>query len=174
MTKNILHFSALYIILVIAQAVVFNNICLFDYAIPVIFIYLLIKLPISTNPNWVMTIGFSLGLIIDIFSNTLGYNALSCTVIAFLRKGIIRLYCPKDEEISDLQSITIKTIGGWPFFKYALTFVLIYCTLLFVIEAFTFLYPVRLIFRIVASTLLSCALILGIDSLTIRKREKRL
>lgn len=51
---------------------------------------------------------------------------------------------------------------------------LIYCTLIFLIEAFTFFNPLQLVLRIIFSTLLSMFLMLGIDSIMTPRSEKRL
>ena len=173
MTKTIINIAFLFVILVFLQVSIFNNIYILGIATPIIFIYLLIRLPISMNDNWTLTIGFLLGLTIDIFSNTLGFNALSCTVLSFAKNGILKLYRPKDDDITNIQP-TIKNIGFWPYFKFSLTFAILYCTLVFLIESFTFFNLERLILRIIISSFVSFLIILGIDYLIGRKREKRL
>lgn len=92
MTKEILKYLLLFIVLVIAQVVVFNHLCLFNVAIPLVFIYLIIKLPVDLSVNWTLSVAFFLGLAVDIFSNTQGVNALACTCIAGLRLPVLRLY----------------------------------------------------------------------------------
>lgn len=68
MSKTVLQFILLGFILVLAQVIVFNHICLFNVAVPLVFIYLLVRLPITLSVNWMLTIGFFLGLTVDIFS----------------------------------------------------------------------------------------------------------
>ena len=58
--------------------------------------------------------------------------------------------------------------------KYLLTLTLIYCALIFTIEAFTFFNPLQLLLRIIFSTLLSMIIMLGIDSIMTPRSEKRL
>ncbi len=53
--------------LVVAQVVVFNHICLFGMAVPFVFIYLLIALPLTMGQAKVISIAFFLGLTVDIF-----------------------------------------------------------------------------------------------------------
>ena len=48
MTKEIIRFFILFVILVLSQVVVFNHFCLFGVAIPLVFVYFIIKLPITT------------------------------------------------------------------------------------------------------------------------------
>ena len=47
------------ILLILAQVLVFNRICLFGVAVPFVFLYILIKLPITLSREWMSTIGFT-------------------------------------------------------------------------------------------------------------------
>ncbi|NBI20591.1 MULTISPECIES: rod shape-determining protein MreD [Duncaniella] len=173
MSKTVLQFILLGFILVLAQVIVFNHICLFNVAVPLVFIYLLVRLPITLSVNWMLTIGFFLGLIVDIFSDTYGMNTLACTIEAMMRKPILRLYVPREEDLTRPEP-SMYSLGTATYLKYLLTLTLLYCSLIFLIEAFTFFNPVRLLLRIVFSTILSMALMIGIDSFMTPQSEKRL
>ena len=173
MNKTALQFTVLGLILVLLQVTVFNHICLFGVAVPVIFIYLIFRLPVTLSLNIVLTISFFLGLIIDVFSDTYGMNTIACTVTAMLRKPILRLYVPREEDLSRPEP-SMYTLGTVTYLKYLLTITLLYCSLIFIIEAFTFFNPLRLVMRIIFSTLLSMAIMAGIDSFMTPKSEKRL
>ena len=168
-----MQFILLGLILVLAQVIVFNHICLFNVAVPMVFIYLIIRLPITLSLNWTLTIGFFLGLVVDVFSDTYGMNALSCTVLAMLKRPVLRLYVPREEDLTRPEP-SMLSLGTAVFMKYILTMTLIYCTLVFLIEAFTFFNPLQLVLRIIFSTLLSLFLMLGIDSIMTPRSEKRL
>ncbi len=99
MSKLTLQFILLGVILVFAQVIVFNHICLFNVGVPMVFIYLIIRLPITLAVNWVLTIGFFLGLIVDVFSDTYGMNAVACTVLAMLKRPVLRLYVQREEDL---------------------------------------------------------------------------
>ena len=172
MSKTVLQFI-LGFILVLAQVIVFNHICLFNVAVPLVFIYLLVRLPITLSVNWMLTIGFFLGLTVDIFSDTYGMNTLACTIEAMMRKPILRLYVPREEDLTRPEP-SMYSLGTATYLKYLLTLTLLYCSLIFLIEAFTFFNPVRLLLRIVFSTILSMALMIGIDSFMTPQSEKRL
>lgn len=64
MAKNTIQFIGLFVVLVLVQ-VIFSKIMLFNVATPIIFIYLLFRLPISMSLNAVFTIAFFSGLAID-------------------------------------------------------------------------------------------------------------
>ena len=58
MSKTIINALILLLVLVLAQAVIFNNLAIFGVALPIVFIYVLISLPVVTGTNLVLTIGF--------------------------------------------------------------------------------------------------------------------
>ncbi|MCM1519803.1 MAG: rod shape-determining protein MreD [Lachnoclostridium sp.] len=164
MGKTIIQLSLLAIVLILAQVIVFNNICLFNLATPIVFIYLILRLPVTLSVNWTMTIGFFLGLIIDIFSDTYGMNALACTILAGLKHPILHLYISREEDMLRPEP-SLYSLGTPAYLKYLLTATLLYCVVIYTIEAFTLFNPLRLILRIITSTALSLIIMLGIDSL---------
>jgi len=159
--------------LILAQAVVFDNICLFNMAVPMVFVYIIFKLPVMLNVNYVLTVGFLTGMAIDIFADTYGMNALACTIVAMVRRPILRLYVPRGEDLSATVP-SFRTLGQATYLKYLVTMTLIYCTLIFVIEAFTFFYFTLTVVRILSSTVLTTLLMVAIDCLTTPRHEKRL
>lgn len=173
MSKTFVQFVLLTLILVTAQVLVFNHISLFNVAVPMVFIYVIIRLPITLSLSWMATIGFFLGLTVDIFSDTYGMNAMACTLLAMVRRPVIRLYVPREEDLTRPEP-TMMSLGTAVFLKYLLTTTLFYCACVFTIEAFTFFHPLQLLLRIIFSTLLSMVIMLGIDSLMTPRSEKRL
>ncbi len=169
MTKEILKYLLLFIVLVVAQVVVFNHLCLFNVAVPLVFIYFIIKLPVTLSVNWAMTFSFILGLMVDIFSNTQGMNALACTVLAVMRLPLLRLYFPREEDMTNPEP-SLHTLGPAAYTKYLLTMVAFYCAIFFLIESFTFYNWGLMVLRIVSSTLLTFIIILSFDSLTAKSR----
>lgn len=159
--------------MVLAQVIVFNHICLFGYAVPLVFIYLIIKLPMTMSINWVLTVSFLLGLTIDIFSDTQGMNSLACTILGVLRRPVLRLYFPREEEMS-MPMPSFRSLGVAVYLKYVFSISLIYCALFFMIESFSLFNPMRLLIKIASSALLTFIIIIAIDSLTFRRNEKRL
>lgn len=168
MNKTTITLIALFLVLVPAQAVIFNNLILFNVAIPMVFIYLIISLPVTLSTNWSVTIGFVTGAAVDIFSDTPGMNALACTNLAFIRKPIYHLYMSMDDDLTGLRP-SIATMGSASYFKYMLTMVMVYCTMLFVIEAFQFFNFRLLVMRTIFSTAFTFIIIYAIDSLSFKR-----
>lgn len=173
MSKTTLQLTLLAIILVLAQAIVFNHVILFNVAVPMVFIYVILRLPVTMSLNVVLTVSFLLGLVIDMFSDTPGMNALSCTLIAMLRRPVLRLYIPREDDMT-IPEPSMRSLGTATYVKYLFTMTLLYCFFIFTIEAFSIFNALQTMLRIVCSTILSAAIMLGIDSLMGKQREKRL
>lgn len=69
-----LRYFFLFIVVVFLQVTIGNNIHLLGVAIPFLYIYFIIRYLYLLSVNWTLTLAFILGLVIDIFSNTAGYE----------------------------------------------------------------------------------------------------
>ena len=173
MNRTSLKFLLTFLLLVPAQALVFNHLVLFGTAVPLVFIYLIIILPVTLGTNLSVAAGCLTGLCVDIFSDTPGVNALSCTILAFARKPIFHLYVSMDDDLAGRMP-SLRAMGHAEYFKYISTMVFLYCVLVFSIEAFQFFIFRLLVLRTVTSAIYTILLIYAIDSLTISRREKKL
>lgn len=164
MTKTFLSFLLLFVVLVLAQVTIFNHIWLFGMAMPLVFIYFIISLPVTTSANWMLTLGFITGLTVDVFSNTAGLNALSCAILAGLRHPILRLYLPREEDMTNPVP-SIRSTGVATYAKYILTMTITYCIVYFVIDSAGFFNIGTMSLRILASSILTFMLILATASI---------
>ena len=172
MKNTLFHFLILFVALLVAQ-VICSKIILFSVAMPVIYIYLILRLPLNYSLNWTLTIAFLFGLFVDMFNNTQGMNSLACVVMTIVRRPVFDMFILRDDEDND-PIPSMDSLGITGYLKYMATLVTIYCTVLFLTQAFTLHnFPLTLL-RIVASSVLSILLIFGIDSLVSTQREKRL
>lgn len=163
-TKSIIHYALLFVTLVVAQAVVFNNLTFFNIAIPLVFVYFIASLPVLMRPNLVLTFSFLLGVCIDIFSDTPGMNALACTITGAMRRPMLKSFIQRDEDMGDSEP-SMRTMGVGAYIKYVMVMSLIYCTVYFVAEAMTFRYWILMLERIGASTLLTSVMLIAINSI---------
>ncbi len=168
MNKDILKFSVLFFIMLLLQVLICNHIAIFNVAVPIIFIYFIIRLPISIGQGWLFTLSFLLGLIVDICADTPGVNALSCTLLAALKKPIYYAYVPKDDKTMDLIP-SISSLGVATYCKFLVTLIGIYCILVFSIEYFSFADVKEVVILSASSCLLTFITLLAIDCLIITK-----
>ena len=86
-TRNI--FTA--ILLIITQTIIFNNINLLGYLNPFVYIIFIAYYPIKNDRLFFIFISFIIGLLIDIFSDTLGLHAAASVTIAYLRPSVLKI-----------------------------------------------------------------------------------
>ena len=152
-----------FIILVLLQVLVLNNIQFLGYVNPYIYVLFILALPVQM-PRWAtLLLAMALGLTIDAFSNTPGTHAFATVLIAFLRNGVIKLFTSLDEGNNPTPSF--HSFGVSAYIKYAVTLVLIHHTTLFILEAFSFAHFWIMFIRIILSSFVTLLLILGIQSL---------
>ena len=164
MTNTLIKYFCLFIACILLQVLIFNRIILFHVAVPIIFIYFIVRLPIDIKLPYLFTLAFLLGIIIDIFSDTPGVNALACTLIAAIRKPVFFAYMTKDD-MTERMTPCVSTMGIMEYCKYLLTFVVIYCLLVFIIEYFSFADVKSIVILTGASSVFTFIVLLGADCL---------
>ncbi len=173
MTKFAITYAIAFLLLIPAQAVIFNNMVLFNVAVPLVFLYLILMLPVTLGTNMSVTLGFLAGLTLDIFCDTAGVNALCCTVLAFVRKPIFHLYVSMDDDLAARPPST-RSMGHAAYMKYMSTTVLVYCAMMFTLEAFQIFNFRLLVMRIIASSIYSFALIYALDCVVAKRRDAKI
>jgi rod shape-determining protein MreD len=152
-----------FILLVLFQVLVLNNIQFLGYINPYVYILFILALPVQT-PRWfALVLAFGLGLTIDAFSNTMGMHAFAAVMVAFLRNGTIKLFTAIEEGNNPTPSF--HTFGVSAYVKYVVLLVFVHHATLFLLEAFSFYHFWLLLAKIVLSSLVTIVLVLGIQSL---------
>jgi rod shape-determining protein MreD len=154
-------------VLILLQVLLMNQISLFGIGTPILYVYFLTKLPMGSNRFYVITLGFIVGFIIDIFLNTPGMNAAATTIVAVMRKPLMNLFFSKDDEFEDFVPGIYRSSGA--FVRFVVAMVLLHQSLLFFIGAFSFFNLTNTLIRIGASSLITLVLIFAIDSLMYKK-----
>ncbi|NKI26051.1 rod shape-determining protein MreD [Arenibacter sp. 6A1] len=79
-----------FILLILVQVLVFNRLNFFGYINPMVYILFLYWYPLTQNRSLFIFISFLLGLMVDIFSDTMAIHAASTVTLAYLRPTIMR------------------------------------------------------------------------------------
>ncbi|MFK5855850.1 MAG: rod shape-determining protein MreD [Bacteroidota bacterium] len=164
--KNIIRF----ILLILVQVLVFNNMNLGGYLHPSIYVLFLLLLPVNINRSLLLILAFFTGLTIDYFTGTIGLNAAASVFLAYLRPGTIRLFFRNQEFGSDKEP-KLSIVGVFGFFKYTLVLVFMHQLLLFYLEVLSFNHFFFTLNKVFQSTLLSTFVII-IILLFFTKRSK--
>ena len=143
MTK-VTHRLGWFLGLAMLQVLVLNQMHIWGYATPFLYIYFILKLNTRTSRNALMLWAFALGLVIDIFGNTPGMNAASVILLAFSRTSILRLVTLRD--IDEGFRPSVRSMGVSSFMRYVFLSCSLFCTVLFLIDTFSFYdFPVLLL-----------------------------
>ena len=125
-----------FVLLLLAQSLVLNHIHLFGCATPLLYVYM-VTLFRRDFPHWtILVASFTMGLCVDIFSNTPGLAAASMTLVGLLQPYLLTLFLPR--ESPDNLAPSMRSLGIGKFILYAIILTLIYCTAFFALEAFEF------------------------------------
>ena len=157
MINNILRGFSYFVVLVLVQVLILNNIHFLRVATPFLYLYFILKMPVGSSRTNVVFFSFLIGLTIDVFSNTPGMHAFACTLAGFIRHSLIQLL--------------MGTFGYGGFFRYTLLFVVIHHVALFLIESLTLFDPLFLAIRIAASVVTTTLLICTIEAFNIGSQK---
>ena len=137
MTNLVLRNIIRFIILILFQVLAFNNIHVFSYITPFIYILFVLLLPFET-PKWLLLLlGFALGIVMDFFSNTGGIHTAATVLIAYIRPWAQNIISSKQEYEPGIQP-GIKNLGFKWFFLYSLILTSVHHLSLFYLEVFRF------------------------------------
>lgn len=168
MTSNWLKQLILFIMLVLIQVLVLNHISFMGTATPFLYVYFILKMPLGTNRNLLIFLGFLLGICIDIFCNTLGVNAAATVFMAFACFPIQRLFFEREDFENFVPSLHNL---GFAFMKYALVGVFIHHAILISLSCFSYLNPLVIVLRILSSTLFTTILIYAIEGFSVKRKK---
>lgn len=166
---SLVRYILMFILLALLQVVVLNSISFLSFAIPLVYIYFILKLPASLNQNLTLLLGFFLGFSIDIFCNTPGINAAATTFAAFLRKPIMSIFFIAEDYADDEPSVS--SVGTAPFMKYTFALVLIHMIVLVSLEAFSYFSLQLMVLRVICSTIVTTIIIFGFEGFGINRKK---
>ncbi|NER18270.1 rod shape-determining protein MreD [Spongiivirga citrea] len=168
MNNVVFKFIGLFILLVLTQVLVFNNIDFAGYIDPYLYIIFILLYPFKSNQTLFIFISFLLGLTIDMFLNSGGINAAACLLIAYVRPIVLKLSFGTSYEY---QSIKIENTFFSERFKYFLFMITIHHLVLFALEIFNIAQILSILKKTLFSGIFTLILSLLVISLFSRKKE---
>jgi len=135
MNKN-LNLTFLFIFLLFLQVLVLNNVLLFGYVNPYVYISFIFLFPFKKNKIPLLSLAFLLGLFVDFFSNSGGIHASATLFIAFIRLYFFNIVFQKNEADYDFFSLEEETFGKK--FNFTVILTIIHHFLLFSLTNFSF------------------------------------
>ena len=150
--------------LILAHTLVFNHIHLMGYATPMPYVYALIILPHSTA-RWIyVVLGFCIGIVIDILSNTVGAAAAALTLVGLVTPLLLRTFAP-DDKLEEEFTPSIKTMQWGGFLKLAVAVTFIHTLVFFLLETFSLFDAIEILIKVGSSTALTVIFMMTFEKL---------
>ncbi len=151
-----------FILLLVAQILLFNNINFMGFVSPFPYILFIIMYPVNGNKSLLLVCSFLLGLLIDTFVDSGGIHAAACVLLAYFRPVFFRFSFGLSYEYQVIKLNDTLTLER---FSFLLTFILFHNLLLFVLEAFQISFIWDVLIRTLFSSIFSiiiCIIIIQI------------
>lgn len=162
MINSVLRYGFLFIVLMVLQILLFNNIQFSGYINPYVYLLFILLLPVEI-PAWLLLIiCFFTGAIVDTFSGSPGMHSFATVLAGFVRPGILRIISVR--EGYDAGTTPSMAVYGFRWFLiYTIVIVLVHHTALFYLEVFRLAGFFRTFLRVILSSAFSIFFILLIE-----------
>ncbi len=157
-----------FILLILIQVLVFNRLNFLGFINPMVYILFLFWYPIKENRILFISLGFLLGLLIDIFSDTLALHSAATVTIAYLRPAIMRFVFGVNYEF---QSFRLSNATRVQQITFLALLVIVHHIVFFSLEIFSFSNLLVILKKVVFTSLGTLVLCLLFGSLFSDEKE---
>lgn len=162
LTNNVVLTATRFVLLVLTQVLIFNNLGFLGYINPMIYVLFVYWYPISKNRSLFLILCFALGFMVDLFSDSLALHSASILTVAFLRPLLMRFCFGANFEF---QGFTYKNTTLIQRVSYLALLVFIHHTLFYTLEIFSFSHFLLILKKIISVGFISLFISLLISSL---------
>ena len=160
-----------FLVLMGIQVLVLNNIQLSGYINPFLYVMFILMLPVRLPKTVLLLTAVVTGLVIDMFSNTMGLHAAASLFMGYLRPGWLRILAPRDGYETDAVP-SVKRYGFQWFLVYASVLILAHHFMLFYLEVFRFSEFFSTFLRVLLSSLVTLLLVMLSQYLFTRPEDR--
>ncbi len=162
MINRILRFTGIFIILLLLQVILFDNVKFSGYVNPYVYIMFILLLPVEI-PSWLLLLlSFGTGIIMDIFSASPGMHSAATVLAGFTRPYVLRIISPRDGYESDSDPSMISYGFRW-YLLYASVIVVIHHFALFYLEVFRLADFFLTLLRVILSSIFTLTFIVLLE-----------
>lgn len=123
-----------FFVYLLVQVMILKNAVLFHTAFCFMYVGFLLRLPVETNRLTQLILGFLLGLLVDVFYDSLGLHVMASVLIMFLRPYWLTMLTPQGGYDAGAIPGLTQTTFQW-FAVYTLPLVFLHHSVLFFTEA---------------------------------------
>ena len=155
-----------YIIVMLLQILLFDQLQLWGACHPYIYVLCLLMMPITLPHSADMIIGAVVGLIMDVFCNSMGVHTASCIFLMFVRPYLLGAIINDKDRLNE--QISLRTVGMEAFIKYTVILVLIHHLTVFSLAAWSWSHIGFVLLETLISSIVTILIIIGYNTLSYR------
>ena len=155
-----------YIVVMLLQVLLFNRLQLAGICHPYIYILCLLMMPITLPNSVEMLIGALVGLVMDVFCNSMGIHMAACVLIMLLRPYLIGRMVSDKERLTE--EISARSLGIEAMMRYTVILVVIHHLTIFLLASWTWTHVGFALLETLASGLITLIVILGYNLMKYR------
>ncbi len=140
----------LWLFYVLLHLFVCRHLVLFDRALCFVYIGAILFLSTEISPILLLFIGFSTGIIVDSFDNTLGMHTAASTLLAYLRPMVVNSQLTQ-KKLDERVDLSFRALGIANFLAYTSVLAGIHLTVLLFIDAGTTIFFLTTLLKIFTS-----------------------
>ena len=148
-----------YVIVMLLQVLLFDQLQLLGVCHPYIYILCLLMMPITLPHSVDMIIGAIIGLIMDVFCNSLGIHTAACILLMFVRPYLIGAIVNDKDRLNE--QISLHAIGMEAMLKYVIILVIVHHLTVFAIGAWSWQHIGFVILETLVSSTVTILVIMG-------------
>ena len=155
-----------YVVVMLLQVLLFDQLQLWGICHPYIYILCLLMMPITLPHNVDMLIGALVGLVMDVFCNSLGVHTAACILVMFVRPYLIGALVNDKDRLTE--QISLRSIGMEAILRYVVIMVIIHHLTVFALAAWSWSHIGFVLLETLVSSLITSLIIIGYNILKYR------
>jgi rod shape-determining protein MreD len=149
------------VVVVLLQVLLFDHLQIVGWGLPMVYVLFLMNLPVQV-PRWVeMLIGVTVGLVFDVWHNSLGVNMAACVAFCYLRPILLGNLIQDLERVKG--EVCSVSIGRIEYVKCLSILTVVHHLLVFSLEAWSWHNWWIVLLQTLISGVLTILIIMGYD-----------
>lgn len=152
-----------YIVVMLLQVLLFDQLQLWGVCHPYIYVLCLLMMPITLPHSMDMMIGAAVGLMMDVFCNSLGIHMAACVLLMLIRPYLLGVIVNDKDRLNE--QINLRTIGWEALIRYTVILVLVHHLTVFSLAAWNWNYIGFVLIETAVSSAVTILVVLGYNAL---------
>ena len=152
-----------YIVVMLLQVLLFDQLQLWGVCHPYIYVLCLLMMPITLPHSMDMMIGAAVGLMMDVFCNSLGIHMAACVLLMLIRPYLLGVIVNDKDRLNE--QINLRTIGWEALIRYTVLLVLAHHLTVFTLAAWNWNYIGFVLIETAVSSAVTILVVLGYNAL---------